>query len=93
MMDARKRFEQQLMYDKQKDTEDDKLLKELETENERFQSAQEMRKEAEKRQFTAILKEQMEMDKMKRIIEKNEDKIGQELVHFGPQDDNERIQY
>ena len=76
MQNARKRFEQGLLANKQKDMEDEKLLKDLETENERFQSAQEMRKDAEKRQFSAILREQMAMDRMKRTIEKNEDKIG-----------------
>ena len=93
MKDARKRFEQELLANKQKDMEDDKVLRELEAENERFQSAQEMRKENTKRQFTDILKEQMVMDKMKRTIEKQEDQIGQDLVHFGPEDTNARITY
>ena len=52
-----------------------------------------MRKDAEKRQFNAILKEQIEMDRMKRIIERKEDQIGQDLVHFGPEETNARIEY
>lgn len=40
VLDARKRFEQGLLLNKQKDMEDEKMLKELEAENERFQTAQ-----------------------------------------------------
>ena len=76
MKEARKRFEQELLLNKQKDLEDEKFLRELEVENERFQSAQEMRKENTKKQFTDILREQMIMDKMKKTIEKQEDQIG-----------------
>jgi len=39
MHGARKRFEQKLLQDKQKDTEEDKVLKQLEDENLRYQSA------------------------------------------------------
>jgi len=52
-----------------------------------------MRKEAEKRQFTAILKEQIVMDDMKKQIEKKEDMLGQDLVHFGPEDSKYKINY
>ena len=52
-----------------------------------------MRKEAEKRQFTAILKEQIVMDDMKKQIERKEDQMGQELVHFGPEDSKYKINY
>ena len=31
------------------------------------------------------------MDKMKKTIEKQEDQIGQELVHFGPEDNDRRV--
>ena len=37
--EARKRFEMELLHNKQKDMEDEKLLKDLELENERFQTA------------------------------------------------------
>ena len=60
----------ELLHNKQKDMEDEKLLKDLEQENERFQTAQQLRKEQTKRQFNDILKEQIEMDKMKKTIEK-----------------------
>ena len=91
LKDARKRFEMELLANKQKDMEDEKLLKDLESENVKFQSVQALRKEQTKRQFNDILKEQIQMDKMKKTIERQEDQIGQELVHFGPEDTDNRI--
>ena len=81
----------ELLANKQKDMEEEKLLKDLEVENQKFQSVQQLRKEQTKRQFTDILKEQIQMDKMKKTIEKQEDQIGQELVHFGPEDNDRRV--
>ena len=81
----------ELLANKQKDMEDEKLLKDLESENVKFQSVQALRKEQTKRQFNDILKEQIQMDKMKKTIERQEDQIGQELVHFGPEDTDNRI--
>ena len=81
----------ELLANKQKDMEDEKLLKDLENENVKFQSVQALRKEQTKRQFNDILKEQIQMDKMKKTIERQEDQIGQELVHFGPEDTDNRI--
>ena len=60
----------ELLANKQKDMEEEKLLKDLEVENQKFQSVQQLRKEQTKRQFTDILKEQIQMDKMKKTIEK-----------------------
>ena len=39
MQGARKRFEQKLLNDKQRDTEEEKLLKQLDDENQRYESA------------------------------------------------------
>ena len=66
----------ELLANKQKDMEDEKLLKDLESENVKFQSVQALRKEQTKRQFNDILKEQIQMDKMKKTIERQEDQIG-----------------
>ena len=60
----------ELLANKQKDMEEEKLLKDLEVENQKFQSVQQLRKEQTKLQFTDILKEQIQMDKMKKTIEK-----------------------
>ena len=60
----------ELLANKQKDMEEEKLLKDLEVENQKFQSVQQLRKEQTKRQFTDFLKEQIQMDKMKKTIEK-----------------------
>ena len=57
--DARKRFEMDLMRSRQKEVEDEKELKALEEENNRFQMACDLKRQQEKHAIREILNEQI----------------------------------
>ena len=85
--DARKRFEMDLMRSKQKEVEDEKELKALEDENYRFQMANDMKVRQERQAIREILNEQIQMDELRRKIDK-EDIQEKTETHFGPEEDN-----
>lgn len=76
-----------LMRSKQKEVEDEKELKVLEEENDRFEMACDMRRRQEKQAIREILGEQIQMDKMRKQCDR-EDTQQPTDTHFGPQEDN-----
>ena len=86
MRDALKRFEMDLMKTKQREVEDEKELKALEEENNRFDIAIDEKRKQEKQAIREIMLEQMEMNKMRKDYDRDEVKAPCE-THFGPQED------
>ena len=86
LRDARKRFEMELMRSKQREVEDEKELKALEEENNRFDMAIDLKRKQEKQAIREIMLEQMEMDKMRKVYDRDEITAPCE-THFGPQED------
>ena len=86
LRDARKRFEMELMRSKQREVEDEKELKALEEENNRFDMAIDLKRKQEKQAIREIMLEQMEMDKMRKVYDRDEN-IAPCETHFGPQED------
>ena len=84
--DARKRFEMDLMRAKQKEVEGEKELKALEDETYRFEMACDVKRRQEKSAIREILHEQMQMDRLRRKIDK-EDIREPTSTHFGPEED------
>ena len=80
-----------LMRSKQKEVEDEKELKALEEENDRFEMACDVRRKQEKQAIREILSEQMQMDKMRKKYDQDEIKDKTE-THYGPQEDNQVTQ-
>lgn len=72
LRDARKRFEMDLMRSRQREVEDEKELKALEEENNRFQMACEVKRQQEKNAIREILHEQIEMDQIRKKIDKED---------------------
>ena len=84
--DARKRFEMELLRTKQREVEDEKELKALEEENNRFDMAVDIKRRQEKQAIREIMLEQMEMDRMRKVYDRDEITAPCE-THFGPQED------
>lgn len=69
LKDARKRFEMDLMRSRQKEVEDEKELKALEEESERFKMACDVKRNQEKHAIREILHEQIEMDRLRKKVD------------------------
>ena len=74
------------MRSKQRKVEDEKELKALEEENERFNMQCQINRRKETQAFKEILNEQIAMDKMRKQIEKDDIKEPTG-THFGPEED------
>ncbi len=74
-----------LMRSRQKEVEDEKELKALEEENEKFQRACDVKRKQEKNAFTEILQEQIEMERLRKKIDREEIREPTE-THFGPEE-------
>lgn len=66
--------------------EDEKELKALEHENNRFDMAVDIKRKHEKQAIREIMLEQMEMDRMRKVYDRDEITAPCE-THFGPQED------
>ena len=58
------------MRSRQKEVEDEKELKALEDENKKFQEACEVKRRQEKNAFAEILQEQMEMERLRKRVDR-----------------------
>ena len=81
----------ELMRSKQREVEEEKELKALEEENNRFEMACDLKKQQEKMAIREIMLEQMELDRMRKKFDRDETR---ELAqtHFGPQEDRKVAQ-
>ena len=75
-----------LMRSRQKEVEDEKELKALEEENSRFQMACDVKRQQEKQAIREILHEQIQMDQMRKRIDKEDIQEPTE-THYGPEED------
>ncbi len=86
LRDARKRFEMDLMRSKQREVEEEKELKQLEEENERFMMACDYKRRKEQQAIKEILNEYIQIDALRKQIDK-EDIKDPTQTHFVPEED------
>ena len=88
LLNARQRFEKQLLAEKQQDLDHEKMVQQHEKNDQKYQKETQRRHREEKEAFGQILQQQMEMNKLKRDIENQEAKANQYESVFGPDQTN-----
>ena len=90
MIQARKRFENDLLLKKQRDLEADKDARDLEQENDQYEQATNMRKKQEQNSYNEILQEQVKLSQLRRVLEKQYSTEDANTT-FGVQQDSDMI--